>query len=113
MDVSEWHLPLASTVLALIVLLTCPAIASAAVQLRNGKPKDRFYEDADGHSTPEAISKFSSKASKMAMLLFSTVGSTTSLVRLVHFFTQVREKGAHESVSSVLLAVAWVSSGLM
>ncbi|UNI23458.1 hypothetical protein JDV02_009276 [Purpureocillium takamizusanense] len=67
-------LPLSAAALAFAGLATLPGTLSFLSQARNRTPKDNFYEDEDGKSTPEALAAFSNKAPKTAVLLFASLG---------------------------------------
>ncbi|KAJ4210663.1 hypothetical protein NW759_013205 [Fusarium solani] len=75
--------PLNCTALAFTVLSTIAALTSVFRQLRSNKPKDRFYEDADGCATPKSLANFSPKGIKAIILLFSAFGAGTSAASLV------------------------------
>lgn len=72
-------LPVAAAGLGLVALAASPAIEAITRQLRNRTPKDNFYSDVDGTSTPEAIASFSTKLPKSIILALSTLGSGTSI----------------------------------
>lgn len=98
--------------LNLVVLLECVAAASPAVfavirQLHAGKPKDRFYEDADGRSTPEAVARHSSRGPKIVILLSAVVGAGTSIATVA--VPSVRLPGDDGVLEQSLLIAAWVS----
>lgn len=61
-------LPLAIADLVVAGLLSLPAVSALLVQIRNRTPKDNFYQDIDGTSTPEAVAAFSNKWPKAAVL---------------------------------------------
>ncbi|KAG9255956.1 P-loop containing nucleoside triphosphate hydrolase protein [Emericellopsis atlantica] len=71
-------LPVSATGFGLTCLFTVPAIVAIVRQTRKGAPKDQFYEDEDGKSTPEAIANFSNRVPKAVILFFSAVGLGTS-----------------------------------
>lgn len=72
-------LPLVVTGLGLSGLFSIPAIVAIINQTRRGAPKENFYEDRDGKSTPEAVAAFSNKTPKAVILLFSSLGLATSI----------------------------------
>lgn len=67
-------LPPSSVGLALIGLLSIPSLRAITRQIRRGAPKDNFYEDRDGISTPEAVAGFSNNTPKVVILLFTLLG---------------------------------------
>ncbi|KAI8655362.1 hypothetical protein NCS55_01187500 [Fusarium keratoplasticum] len=75
--------PLSCAALAIAALTTVAALTSVFRQLRSGKPKDRFYEDADGCATPKSLADFSTKGTKAIILLFSAFGAGSSAASLV------------------------------
>lgn len=72
-------LSLTAASLSVVGLSAVPAVSAIVSQLRNRTPKDNFYEDIDGKSTPEAIAAFSNRAPKIFILVFSIVGLGTSI----------------------------------
>ncbi|RSL63832.1 hypothetical protein CEP53_004278 [Fusarium sp. AF-6] len=83
MNKQQLAVPLSYAALAITVLATIAALTSVFRLLRSGKPKDRFYEDADGCATPESLADFSTKGTKAVILLFSAFGAGTSAASLV------------------------------
>lgn len=86
------RLPIAATGLVIVGLFSLPSIFAILTQTRRNAPKDNFYEDADGKSTPEAVADFSNKKAKIAISIFSVASFATSVVvsvlatlRPVHF----------------------------
>jgi hypothetical protein len=75
------NLQLVVSVVALTVvgLATAPGVFAIAHQARHGTPKDNFYEDRDGKSTPEAVAAFSNKKAKAAITILSVGSFATSL----------------------------------
>ncbi|KAH7311377.1 hypothetical protein B0I35DRAFT_488698 [Stachybotrys elegans] len=69
--------------LVVAILASIPAILSVILQIRSSKPKDRFYEDEDGCSPPEALAKFSNSRQKITVLFFSVLGLASSVAILV------------------------------
>ncbi|KAH7320049.1 P-loop containing nucleoside triphosphate hydrolase protein [Stachybotrys elegans] len=82
------QMPLAAAGLAVVGLASLPGLSAIASQIRNKTPKDNFYEDIDGKSTPEALAAFSNKASKAAILILSINGFAlsipTSILATIH-----------------------------
>ncbi|PFH61268.1 hypothetical protein XA68_17841 [Ophiocordyceps unilateralis] len=72
---------LASSVAALAMsgLATLPAVRALAGQIRHRTPKDHFYQDKDGSSTPETVAAFSNKVSKAAILALSVLALASSV----------------------------------
>jgi hypothetical protein len=64
-------LPFSITGLTIVGLLSLPGVFALLSQIRNRTPKDNFYQDIDGTSTPEAVASFSNKWPKFAILLLS------------------------------------------
>lgn len=110
MNWPSFDLGLAWAVLALAALSSIPAVFALAFRLRDRKPKDRFYEDADGSSTPEALARFSNRRSKAAILLFSALGAGISIAILALSVIS-DDDGDEESrvLEHGLLAATWVS----
>ncbi|KAM0335380.1 hypothetical protein ACHAQA_000425 [Verticillium albo-atrum] len=65
--------------LAIIAACTIPAVTGLAKQLRTRAPKDHFYADQDGKSTPEAVAAFSNRWPKAFIALFAVLGCATSI----------------------------------
>ncbi|CAG9962913.1 unnamed protein product [Clonostachys byssicola] len=84
------HLGLTIAAFAVSVLSALPAATALIVQLREGKPRNRFYEDADGTATPEALARFSNRGVKAAIVFFSLcgVGSSTAILVRSSFIEQ-------------------------
>ncbi|KAL7943262.1 P-loop containing nucleoside triphosphate hydrolase protein [Trichoderma barbatum] len=72
-------LPLSIAGLAVGGLFSLPAVFALLSQIRNRTPKDNFYQDIDGTSTPEAVASFSNRWPKIAILAFSLISFGTSL----------------------------------
>lgn len=99
--------PLSSIALAITTLTTLAALASVFRQLRNGKPKDRYYEDADGCATPESLADFSTRGTKGTILLVSVFGAGTSAAGLVLSFLHNVDDDL--ILENTLHTAAWVS----
>ena len=96
-------LSLGSVALAVSLLSCSVALQLALTQLRNGKARDQFYEDADGCASPESLAKFTNKVSKGFVIAISAIGLGTSIAGLV--LTTLH----HGSVIVAVLNVAtWV-----
>lgn len=76
---SSLVLPLSIAGLTVVGLFTLPGAFALLSQIRNRTPKDNFYSDIDGTSTPEAVAAFSNKRPKIAILLFSLTSFGTSV----------------------------------
>ncbi|KAG5950186.1 hypothetical protein E4U53_005410 [Claviceps sorghi] len=72
-------LPLCAAALGVTTLSTLPALSAQLAQARHRAPRDNFYEDADGKSTPETMAAFSNKKPKLCLLVFAVVGFGLSL----------------------------------
>lgn len=88
-------------------LLSIPAWVAVTVQLRKGRPRDRFYEDSDGSSTPEAIARFSNRRAKTAIVIFAILGFVISVAILVLSILTTAKKA--QKLDAKLIAAAWVS----
>lgn len=75
--------------------------------MRRRAPKDNFYEDRDGKSTPEAIASFSNKRHKGTILVFSLICFGTSTA--VSALTSINH-GRGESLEAWLVTASWVSN---
>ena len=101
-------LPLSAAGLAVVGAATLPGISAIVVQNRNRTPKDNFYEDIDGKSTPEAVAAFSQKIPKTAILLLSVVGFGLSVAISV---LSTLNSGPHGLfVVNWLSTATWVSA---
>ncbi|CAM1504527.1 Fc.00g021180.m01.CDS01 [Cosmosporella sp. VM-42] len=72
-------LPFTAAGLGVVCLSALPAIFAILTQLRDRTPRDNFYSDIDGKSTPETIAAFSTRLPKSLVLLLSTIGLGTSI----------------------------------
>lgn len=72
-------LPLCAAGLAVTSLSTLPSLFAYLAQARDRTPRDNFYEDVDGKSTPETMAAFSNKKPKICLLIFTMVGFGLSL----------------------------------
>ncbi|RBQ89932.1 hypothetical protein VDGD_01026 [Verticillium dahliae] len=68
-----------AAILAFIALCTLPALSGLIKQLRTRAPKDNFYSDQDGKSTPEAVAAFSNRWPKVFIAFFAALGCATSI----------------------------------
>ncbi|KAG5929613.1 hypothetical protein E4U42_005318 [Claviceps africana] len=72
-------LPLCAAALGVVTLSTLPALSAQLVQARHRAPRDNFYQDADGESTPDTMAAFSNKTPKLCLVVFTVVGFGLSL----------------------------------
>lgn len=98
-------LPVAAAGLGLVALAASPAIEAITRQLRNRTPKDNFYTDVDGTSTPEAIAAFSTRLPKSIILALSTLGSGTSIA--ISIICTLRNHSQDSLVENWLTAASW------
>ncbi|KAF4125093.1 ABC-type multidrug transport system, ATPase and permease component [Geosmithia morbida] len=95
-----------ASALVLTSLSSIPAIAAVVDQIRKGAPKDNFYEDRDGESTPEAIAAFSNKASKITVLASALLGLVTSAA--ISVLTTLDADRGDQFLENWLTTAAWV-----
>ncbi|OLN81740.1 ATP-dependent bile acid permease 3 [Colletotrichum chlorophyti] len=69
--------------LGVVALTSVPAFAGLVRQIRTRKPKDHFYEDKDGKSTPEASAAFSNRRPKTFIFLFAFLGLAVSIANSI------------------------------
>lgn len=69
--------------IALIVLLTIPAIVHQFPQHKTRNASSEIYQDADGQSTPKAVEACTAKTPKVSMLLLSVTGLGLSITLAV------------------------------
>ncbi|KAL6813453.1 P-loop containing nucleoside triphosphate hydrolase protein [Trichoderma sp. SZMC 28013] len=84
-------LPLSIAGSAVVGLFSLPAVFALLAQIRNRTPKDNFYQDVDGTSTPEAVASFSNKWPKVAILLLSLTSFGPSLALSVLSSLRLKE----------------------
>ncbi|KAH7273597.1 P-loop containing nucleoside triphosphate hydrolase protein [Fusarium solani] len=96
-------LPLTGTGLALVAVATTPALVAVIAQLRQRTPKDHFYEDEDGKSTPESTAAFSNRLPKASILASSTIGFGTWIAVSVFSSLELSSK----LLENWLIAGAW------
>ncbi|KAF5027574.1 hypothetical protein F66182_316 [Fusarium sp. NRRL 66182] len=94
---------LTGTGLAIVALATTPALITSITQLRKRTPKDNFYEDVDGISTPESVAAFSNRLPKIFILLLATTGLGTSIT--------ISVLSALDPHSNALLLKNWLIAG--
>ncbi|GKU04827.1 unnamed protein product [Fusarium langsethiae] len=92
--------------LGLVALATIPALVAVINQLRQRTPKDNFYEDIDGKSTPESIAAFSNRLPKILILVSSAIGLGTSIA--VSALSSLHGSYNEFLLKNWLLAGAWV-----
>lgn len=95
-------LPLAAVGLGIVGLASLPGLSAIRTQIRNRTPRDNFYEDVDGKSTPEAIAAFSQKREKIAILVLASLSFDTSIAVSILSTLNVSHDG--------LLLVNWLST---
>lgn len=71
------------TGLAVIGLVSVPAVTAFVLQLTTREPKKNTYEDEDGKATPESIKAYSAKWPKTFIVLFALVSSGTSIATAI------------------------------
>ncbi|KAK2005813.1 ABC transporter [Colletotrichum eremochloae] len=69
--------------LGVVTLTSVPALVGLVKQLRTRRPKDHFYEDADGKSTAESSAAFSNRWPKTFIFLFAFLGLAVSLANSI------------------------------
>lgn len=99
-------LPVSAVGLGFVALLSVPALKAIVSQVRSGAPKDNFYEDRDGKSTPEAMAAFSNKGSKTVIFLFALLGLGTSIALSV--ITTLNPSDHDLALENWLVTAAWV-----
>lgn len=92
-----------ATGLAIVGLVSVPAVSSLALQLTTREPKQDTYEDNDGKATPESVNAYSAKWPKTFVLLFALLSSGTSIATSVLTSLQ--------SGSNGLFLENWLSTG--
>ena len=75
----DMQMVLAAVGLAIVGSASIPGLLAIRTQARHATPKDNFYEDVDGKSTPEAVADFSNKKPKGAIVLLSVAALATSV----------------------------------
>ena len=99
--------PVAGAGLGLVFLSASPAVVAIIKQLRNRKPKDNFYQDIDGKSTPEAIAAFSTRLPKTIIVGLSILGAGTSIATSI---LCTLGNGSRDSIlENWLTTASWVS----
>lgn len=74
-----WVLSLSAAGLGVTGLIALPAFFAQLSQIRDRTPRDNFYQDVDGKSTPETMAAFSNTKPKVCLLIFSITGLGLSL----------------------------------
>ncbi|GAB0131908.1 hypothetical protein EsDP_00000361 [Epichloe bromicola] len=69
-----WLLSLSAAGLGVTGLIALPALFAQLSQVRDRTPRDNFYQDVDGKSTPETMAAFSNTKPKVCLLVFSVTG---------------------------------------
>lgn len=101
-------LPLTAAGLGVVGLSALPAIFAILAQLRNRTPKDNFYQDVDGKSTPQIIAAFSTRLPKTLILSLSTIGLGTSIAVALLSTLQHSQHGLF--LENWLSTASWVST---
>jgi hypothetical protein len=97
---------LSYTALTFAGISSLVSLLAVLSQLRTGKPRDRFYEDADGRATPESLARFSNKGLKIVLLFLSILGTSTSAGSL--FLFCLHKGNGAATASRSLQATHWV-----
>lgn len=92
-----------ATGLAIVGLVSLPAVASLALQLTTREPKQDTYEDKDGKATSESVKAYTAKWPKAFVVLFALVSSGASIATSVLTSLQ--------SGNSGLFLENWLSTG--
>ncbi|PNY26446.1 ATP-dependent bile acid permease [Tolypocladium capitatum] len=100
-------LPLSAAALGITGLASIPAVFAILSQIRNRTPKDNFYEDKDGKSTPEAIAAFSNKVPKTVIVLLSILGFASTAV--VSVLTTLDSARHDLFLESWLMTASWAA----
>lgn len=100
-------LPVSGASLGLVALVSIPVLGAITRQVRNGAPKDNFYEDRDGKSTPESMAAFSNKRPKSISFLFAVTGLGTSIAFSV--LETINRRQHNVFLPNWLTTAAWVS----
>lgn len=98
-----------AAILAFIALCTLPALSGLIKQLRTRAPKDNFYSDQDGKSTPEAVAAFSNRWPKVFIAFFAALGCATSITLSV-LSTTSSEGRQGLSLQDWTTTASWVST---
>ena len=80
---SEVVPPIAVAGVVVVGLASLPGVFAILTQIRSRAPKDNFYEDVDGKSTPESVAAFSNWRVKTAILVLSCLGFGLSVAAAV------------------------------
>lgn len=103
----SFSLPLTIFGLVIVALSTSPAVSAILAQFRDSSPKDNFYQDVDGHSSPETIAAFSNRRPKGAILALSIIGLGTSIaISVLHFLHP--HYYSQSGLENWLITSAWV-----
>lgn len=93
--------------LGIIGLSTIPGVLAFLSQLRLKTPKDNFYEDKDGKSTPEAVAAFSNRWPKVILTLLAITGLASSVAISILTTVQDIDKRAL-FLENWLVTASWV-----
>lgn len=94
--------PLALVALGVTVVVNLRGFTAFVTQIRNRTPKDNFYEDEDGKSTPESMAAFSNAWPKFNTIALSLLGLAISA------WTLITGKN-DELCADWYLTIVWVS----
>ncbi|KAF3764503.1 hypothetical protein M406DRAFT_81350 [Cryphonectria parasitica EP155] len=94
-----------ATGLAVIGLVSVPAISTFISQLTTRKLKQDGYEDKDGKATPESVKAYSAKWPKTLIVLFAFLASGTSIASAIWTTIYARKHGP--------LLENWLSAGAL
>lgn len=84
-----------------------PAIHAVLTQLRDRGLRDWFYVDADGHGTPETITRFSNRRNKVVIGAFSALGLAASVIEFI--LEVVGQADFRQKLEAGLYTITWVS----
>lgn len=107
MDIHNIDL-VAATGLGVSILTAVPGFVAIQAQIRNRTPKNNFYEDNDGKSTPESEAAFSNTSSKIATVVCASIALATQLA--VAILSLLGRDDRHlAALPDWLITGAWVS----
>lgn len=93
--------------LAVVILSAIPSGVALVAQKRRNLPKDNFYEDVDGKSSPEAVADFSNTRPKAAISVCAVATFATSLAVSV---LETLDTSLGLSLPSWIVTAAFVSN---
>lgn len=101
-------LPMTAAGLAIVGLASTPGVVAILTQIRRRTPKDNFYQDIDGKSSPEALAAFSNRPQKASILTLSAAGLGTSVASST--LSTVHKADHSLLLNNWLLTALWVGS---